>query len=52
MGRKQKFFEPTEVQIVPVSILPQIKAICENWGRLDEKQKNKMINILQNIIEK
>jgi hypothetical protein len=52
MGRTKKFFEPYEVQNVPVSILPQIKAICETWGKLDEKQKNKMINILRNLVEK
>jgi len=51
MGRTKKFFEPYEVQNVPVSILPQIKAICEKWGKLDEKQKSKVKDKLGSMID-
>jgi len=49
MGRTKIFFEPYEVQNVPVSILPQIKAICEKWGKLDEKQKAKVLKKLSEL---
>ena len=51
MGRPRKFFENYEVQNVPVSLLPIIKAICEKWGKLDEKQKAKMLNKLSEVAE-
>lgn len=49
MGRTRKYFEPTEVQVVPISILPQIKSICEKWGKLDEKQKAKTLKKLSEV---
>lgn len=52
MPRTRKFYGKTKVQIVPEEILPKIKAICEKYGKLDEKQKAEMIQQLSEISEK
>ena len=51
MPRTRKFFEEYTVQNVPVSIAKEIKAICEKWGKLDEKQKIKVSVKLRSMIE-
>lgn len=52
MPRTRKFYGKTKVQIVPEEILPQIKEICEKYGKLDEEQKAEIINQLSSILEK
>ena len=51
MGRKKIYFEEYTVQNVPQSIAKEIKAICEKWGKLDEKQKAKTLKKLSEVAD-